>query len=121
MSTKKDKVLSSNIPSLTNEGIELSFRTESGDRVEPAKEYIYEISKYQLFKNEGRVEIVAQEYVKSKKFIKFKDKVLGKKKDNIIEYITVSLIGAPKEYIEKNNLPFYKLQKKLKSCQRKKK
>ena len=115
MSTKTEKV------SFTNEGIELSFRTESGDRVEPAKEYIYEISKYKIFRNEHRVELIADEYVKSKKFIKFKDKVIGKKKDPVFEYITVSLIGAPKEFIERNNLPFYKLQKKLKSCQKKKK
>lgn len=117
---KKETLSSNNTLSNVTDSVELSYRTPGGDRIEPANEYIYEITKYLIYRKEHRIELVDSTYVKSKKLLKSKSKVSNKKED-IAEYYSISLIGAPKEYIIENNLPNYKLLKKIKLCQKKKK
>lgn len=102
------------------DSVELTYRTPAGERIEIANGYIYEITKYFISRKEHRVEILDSVYVSSKKLLKSKSKISNKKGDTC-EYISISLIGAPIEYITKNNLPNYQLLKKIKTCQRKKK
>lgn len=90
---------------------QLSFRDKNDNRIEPAKYYLYEISKYIIYKKENRCELFASKFLMSKKYIEFKDLVESSKECTI--YTICSLIGAPKEYIE--NLPIYELKKKIKN------
>ena len=90
---------------------QLSFRDKKDNQIEPAKYYIYEVSKYIIYKKENRCELFASKFLMSKKYIELKNSVETSKECTI--YITCSLIGAPKEYIE--NLPIYELKKKTKN------
>lgn len=120
MSTKKEN-LSSKVTQLElNDSIELSYRTSNGDRIEPANEFIYEITKYIIYRKEHRVEVENSMFVKSDKLLKSKSHI-SNKKEPVAEFYSISLIGAPKEFIVKNNLPFYQLLKKDKLCQKKRK
>lgn len=120
MSMKKENLSSKVIPLELNDSVELSYRTQSGDRVEPANQFIYEITKYIVYRKEHRVEIDDSMFIKSDKPLKSKSHI-SNKKDSIAEFYSISLIGAPKEFIIKNNLPFYQLLKKDKLCQKKRK
>lgn len=117
---KKENLSSKVIPLELNDSVELSYRTQSGDRVESANQFIYEITKYIVYRKEHRVEIDDSMFIKSDKPLKSKSHI-SNKKEPVAEFYSISLIGAPKEFIIKNNLPFYQLLKKDKLCQKKRK
>lgn len=95
----------------------ISYLSGSGDRLEIADYYIYEVSVYKLFK--GRSECLGSKFYKSNVCLQnTKPKILKKTKTFIlIKYI--DWIGAPEIYIKKNYLKEFELFKKKRKNERK--
>ena len=89
---------------------QLSFRTGNGEIIEPANEFIYEFNKYAIYRKESRIELLESKFIKSKTFIKFKTRMIPFPEYK--EYLSVSLIGAPREYLK--YLPLSEIKKKKK-------
>lgn len=79
-----------------------SFLTGTGDKVRPAKSFIYELSIYKIYKD--RVELIESKYYSSENRLSLRkvDKIIKGKNYSLGVYI--DWIGAPVEYIKNNNL-----------------
>lgn len=88
----------------------VSYRTGLGEIVEPANGFIYEVTKYAIYKNEARVELIESKFIKCSKEVKFRTKIIMYPEYKV--YISATLIGAPLEYLK--YLPLFVLKKKKK-------
>lgn len=95
-----------------------SYRFGS-NRVVEAPCFIYEVCVYKLSK--GMVAIQGSKYYRSDRLanIKNEEVVLKKTKEYTLVKM-IDIIGVPKDFIEENNLPLYKLKEK-KNIKKKKK
>jgi DNA gyrase/topoisomerase IV subunit B len=83
----------------------------NNEQLEEGNCFVYEVSIYKLSPN--RVECLASKYYKSDKELSLKECKQKKYKGyTIVRYL--SLLIAPKSFIEEHNLKIYELQKRKK-------
>lgn len=88
-----------------------------GEQVLIESNYVYEVDVYLIQKNRANI-LCSRTYISDKE-LKVKDvEIIKRGKDyNIQRFIT--LVGAPIEFIQENNLPIYELYKKKRNEKRK--
>ena len=91
------------------------YVNKDGERISPGSCFLYELTTYLVFKN--RFEQYDAKYLKSNREMRYTVSTQTKPFFKIIKYF--SMVEAPLEYIQLNNLAEWKLQTPI--CKKKKK
>lgn len=91
----------------------ITYRFEN-NQISVLPYFLYEVSADKLWKN-GFCNLKSR-YFKSNKFLKVKHTVETKRFDGYKVVRSITLLGAPYNFIKENNLPVYKLYSK--KCQK---
>ena len=92
---------------------QMCYPTGDGNSINAATRYIYRITKQIIYKKENRVELDRVRYISSPTLLKLKkSQSITKISKDIICIKDIEWIGAPRKYIEENNLKLINLKEK---------
>lgn len=86
------------------------------DQIEVLPYFLYEVDLYRI--EPMRANLLASKFIKSNKLLDVEEVKVIKRFKNLSIDRFVTLLGAPKSFIEENNLPKYELKKKKKNEKR---